>query len=188
MIKINLLLLREARQKESLRQQMVFLLLFLVVTIIIMGAVQWYMVSRIQAATLSIAQAEGEISSLKAKIGQIENVRKLQEEVRKKLDVLKQLRAGKSGPAKRLAALSDAVPDKVWITKYSEAGDLLAVGGIAFTEELIADFMRNLEVSRQFYQVELLVSEQVDLSGIKAKRFDLTCRLGVRRNEESRPQ
>jgi type IV pilus assembly protein PilN len=187
MIKINLLLVREARQKESVRQQMVILLLFLAVTVMVMGGVQMYLVSRIHSARDSIVRAEDEIRQLKTKIGEIENLKKLQEEVRKKLDVLKQLRAGKSGPVKRLAALSDSIPDKVWLTRYTEAGEAVSIGGTAFTEELIADFMRNLEGSRQFHQVELLVSEQVDLSGVKVKRFDLTCRLGARRTEEPKP-
>ena len=107
--------------------------------------------------------------------------------MQKKLNVLKQLRANKSGPVKRFAALSDTVPDKVWLTKYTEVGEAVSMGGIAFTEELIADFMRNLEASRQFNQVELLVSEQMDLSGVKVKRFDLTCKLGVRKTEEPKP-
>ncbi len=188
MIKINLLLVREARQKESVKQQFSILLLFLAITVVIMGGIQWFMVSRINFTKGSITRAEGEISQLKAKIGQIDNIKKLQAEVRKKLDVLKQLRADKSGPVKRLAALSDAVPDKVWLTRYAEAGDGISISGTAFSEALIADFMRNLEASRQFHQVELLVSEQVDLSGVKVKRFDLTCKLGARRNEEPKIQ
>jgi type IV pilus assembly protein PilN len=85
-------------------------------------------------------------------------------------------------------ALSDTVPEKVWLTRYAEGGDSVSIGGIAYTEELIADFMRNLETSQQFSSVELLVSEQVDVSGIKAKRFDLTCKLGPLRKEEPKPQ
>jgi type IV pilus assembly protein PilN len=188
MIKINLLLVREARHKETAREQLLILLLFLSVTFVIMGCIQWYLVSRIHSTKESITKAESEIGQLKAKIGEIENIRKLQEDVQKKLNVLRQLRAGKSGPIKRLAALSDSTPDKVWLTKYAEFGDAVSMGGIAYTEELIADFMRNLEAFGQFHQVELLVSEQLDLSGIKVKRFDFSCKLGAPRNDLPKPQ
>jgi type IV pilus assembly protein PilN len=188
MIKINLLLVRGAKKKETVRQQIIILILFLVVTVAIMGGIYSYLLGKISSTKAAITQAESEIQQLKAKIGQIENLKKLEEEVRKKLDVLTQLRVGKTGPVKRLAALSDAVPDKVWLTRYTENGESVSIGGIAYTEELIADFMRNLEASQQYYQVELLVSEQVDVSGVKAKRFDLTCKLGAPKKEEPKPQ
>ena len=187
MIKINLLLVRGAKKKETVKQQIVILILFLVVTVVIMGGIYFYLLGKISSTKTSITKAEGEIQQLKAKIGQIDTIKKLQEDVRKKLDVLNQLRVGKTGPVKRLAALSDAVPDKVWITRYTETGESVSIGGIAYTEELIADFMRNLEASQQFSLVELLVSEQVEVSGIKAKRFDLTCKLGVLKKEEPKP-
>jgi type IV pilus assembly protein PilN len=183
-----LLLVRGAKKKETINQQIIVLVLFLVVTVVIMGGIYLYLLSKISSTKAAISQAETEIQQLKAKIGQIENLKKLEEEVRKKLDVLNQLRVGKTGPVKRLAALSDAVPDKVWVTKYTESGESLSISGIAYTEELIADFMRNLEASRQYSLVELLVSEQVDVSGVKAKRFDLTCKLGAPRKVEPNPQ
>jgi type IV pilus assembly protein PilN len=188
MITINLLLVRETRHKETVRQEITLLIVFLAVTIVIMGGIQWYLLSVIHFTKNSITKAEEDISQLKSKIGQIENIKKLQADVRKKLDVLKQLRAGKSGPVERLAALSDAVPDKVWLTKYSETGEVISIGGIAYTEELIADFMGKLETSKQYHQVELLVSEQMDLAGIKVKRFDLSCKVGPPRKEEPKPQ
>ncbi len=188
MIKINLLLVREARHKENSRQQINILIFFLAVTVLIMVGIQLYLVSRIHSAKLSITKAESEVAQLKSKIGQIENIKKLQEEVQKKLDVLKQLRAGKSGPMRRLAALSDSLPDKVWLTRYTETADAVSIGGIAYTEELIADFMRNLDASGQFHQVELLVSEQMELSGVKLKRFDFSCKLGAPRKETLKPQ
>jgi type IV pilus assembly protein PilN len=188
MIKINLLLVRGAKKKETVKQQIIILILFLVITVLIMGGIYFYLLGKISSTKTAITTAESEIQQLKSKIGQIDTIKKLQEDVRKKLDVLNQLRVGKTGPVKRLAALSDAVPDKVWITRYTESGDAVSIGGIAYTEELIADFMRNLEASGQFSLVELLVSEQVDISGIKAKRFDLTCKLGAPRKEEPKPQ
>ena len=188
MIKINLLLVRGAKKKETVKQQIIILILFLVVTVGIMGGIYVYLLGKISSTKVAITESESEIQQLKAKIGQIENLKKLEEEVRKKLDILNQLRVGKTGPVKRLAALSDTVPDKVWVTRYTETGESVSISGIGYTEDLIADFMRNLEASLQFTQIELLVSEQVDISGIKAKRFDLTCKLGAPKKEAPKPQ
>ena len=188
MIKINLLLVRGAKKKETIKQQITILVFVLVVSVVVMGGIYLYLVGLIKSTKTEIVQAETEIQQLKAKIGQIENLKKLEDEVRKKLDVLNQLRVGKTGPVKRLAALSDTVPDKLWLTRYNESGDSITISGIAYTEELIADFMRNLEGSHQFFQVELQVSEQIVVSGVKAKRFDLSCKLAAPKKEEPKPQ
>jgi type IV pilus assembly protein PilN len=54
-----------------------------------------------------------------------------------------------------------------------ENGSSVAISGVALNEELIAAFMKNLQSSGSFTNVELQVTEQTDASGVKAKRFDL---------------
>ena len=51
------------------------------------------------------------------------------------------------------------------------------ISGIAFTEDLIAQYMKALEASKDFMTVELIVSEQVELAGTKLKKFDLSMKL-----------
>lgn len=173
MIKINLLPLRASKKKETIRQQVSILIISLVGVLIVGLSAYAVLVNKIGAAKTQIERSENEIKSLKAKIGAIDNIKKLQADVKKKLDVLNQLRRGKTGPAARLAALSDSVPEKLWLTKYVESGSSVSVSGTAVNEELIALFMKNLEASGAFANVELQVSEQTEAAGVKAKRFDL---------------
>ncbi len=186
MIKINLLLVKGAKKKETVKQQVVILVAVLATSVAIMAGIFVYLTGRISETKAEISRSENEIQQLKAKIGQIENIKKLQDEVKKKLEILNQLRAAKTGPAKRLYALTEATPEKLWLTKYSESGETVSISGIAYTEELIAEFMRNLDTTHEFFQVELQVSEQVELSGVKAKRFDLVCKLAPQKKEESK--
>jgi len=173
MIKINLLPLRASKKKETIRQQVSILVLSVIGVLVIGLSVYALLLNKINTTKAQIASSETELQSLKAKIGAIDNIKKLQEDVKKKLDVLNKLRREKSGPASRLAALSDAVPEKLWLTRYAESGGNVSVSGVAVNEELIALFMRNLQASGAFANVDLQVSEQTDLSGMKAKRFDL---------------
>jgi type IV pilus assembly protein PilN len=76
-----------------------------------------------------------------------------------------------------LASLSDLTPNQLWLTTYSESGQDVKISGIAFTEDQIAQFMRDLEGSSEFAAVELLVSEQAESSGTKLKRFELAMKL-----------
>lgn len=177
MIKINLLPVRAARKKETAIQQ--FSIVGVVVVVIALIVVSLYVVKRFQAAAAKddIVSANKKISELKTKIGKLEELKTLKEQVKKKLDVLSQLRKNKTGPAQRLASLSNLTPEQLWLTNYSESGQDVKISGIAFTEELIAQFMKALEASSDFMSVELLVSEQTEVAGTKLKKFDLSMKL-----------
>jgi type IV pilus assembly protein PilN len=177
MIKINLLPVRAAKKKESARQQLSILLLSVIAVVVIALGFYSFTLAKISTAQGEISKSEQEIKSLKEKIGEIDNIKKFQEEVRKKLGILDQLRQNKTGPATRMAKLSDAVPEKVWLTKYTENGINISLAGVAFNEELIAEFMRNLQGSNEFQNVELLVSEQMDIKDLKVKKFEISCSL-----------
>lgn len=185
MIRINLLPVRAAKKKETVRQQTTIALVSVVGVLLIFVALYSVTLGKISSSKNEIVSAEGEIEQLKKKIGEIDNIKKLQAEVKKKLDVLALLRKEKTGPAIRLATLSDVVPEKLWLTKYAEgAGGTVSISGFAFSEELIADFMRRLQASQDYTNVELLVSEQAEVSGVKLKRFDITCTLKGLKKEE----
>ncbi|MHB8057957.1 MAG: PilN domain-containing protein [Desulfuromonadaceae bacterium] len=177
MIKINLLPVRAAKKKETAIQQIV--IFCVAVAAIALVVTSLYLVKRVQisAAREDIVTAENKINELKKKIGKIEELKALKEQVKKKLDVLSQLRKNKTGPAQRLVSLSDLTPDKLWLTNYSESGPNVKISGIALTEDLIADFMKALEASGDFMTVELMVSEQTEVAGTKLKKFDLTMKL-----------
>lgn len=177
MIKINLLPVRAAKKKETAIQQ--FIIAGVTVVVIIVVVVSLYVVKHMQvnAAKDDITAANNKISELKSKIGKLEELKTLKEQVKKKLDVLTQLRKNKTGPAQRLATLSDLTPEQLWLTGYAETGAVIKLSGIAFTEELIAQFMKALEASNDFMGVELLVSEQADIAGTKLKKFDMSMKL-----------
>lgn len=177
MIKINLLPVRAARKKETAIQQ--FVIAGVVVVLIALIVASLYMVKHVQvaAAKEDIMAANNKINELKTKIGKLEELKTLKEQVKKKLDVLSQLRKNKSGPAQRLASLSDLTPEQLWLTNYNESGQDIKISGIAFTEELIARFMRALDASNDFTAVELVVSEQTDVAGVKLKKFDIAMKL-----------
>ncbi|GLI37060.1 PilN domain-containing protein [Geobacter hydrogenophilus] len=177
MVKINLLPVRTSKKKETARQQLAILGVSAALVLVAGLGLYVYAQAKIKATKEEISKAENDLQQLKVKIGELENIKKLKDEVTKKLDVLAQLRKGKTGPVRRLATLSDATPDKLWITKFSESGASVSIGGIALDEDLIATFMRNLQGSEDFTNVELVVSEQTEVGGVKAKRFELICAL-----------
>lgn len=174
MIKINLLPYRVSKKKETAQQQLIIFATMIVGALIIFGAVYVITVGKIKTTQSEITRSESELANLKKKIGEIDNLKKLQAEVQKKLDILDQLRKGKTGPAIRLARLSDIVPEKMWLTRYQESGTSVSISGLAYSEDFIAEFMRGIQSSNEFANVDLQVSEQQEVGGIKLKKFDMS--------------
>jgi len=177
MIRINLLPVRAAKKKETAVQQLIIAGIIVVLVALIVTSL--YLVKRVQISSTKsdISAANAKINELKTKIGKLEELKTLKTEVKKKLDVLAQLRKNKLGPAQRLASLSDLTPDQLWLTGYSEKDSEVRISGIATTEELIAQYMRALEASNDFMAVELVVSEQIDVAGTKLKKFEFMMKL-----------
>lgn len=177
MIRINLLPYRTSQKKSAASKQFAIMGVTLFVALGAVAAIYWLTLDKIKTTKEEITKSENELAVLKKKIGEIDNLKKLQAAVQKKLDILNQLRRGKTGPASRLARLSDIIPEKVWLTRYQEAGLKVSISGVSYSEELIADFMRSIQASQEFSDVELQGSEQQEVGGIKLKRFDLTCNI-----------
>jgi type IV pilus assembly protein PilN len=177
MIKINLLPVRAARKKETLNQQLIVFFASVVAVTAVCLIISFFLQVKINSTKEEINRSKNEIQELKAKIGKINNLKKLKDQVRKKLDVLELLRKGKIGPVNRLITISNSAPDKLWLTKYTEKGADVNLSGISYNEDLLAAFMRDLESSSDFDNIELIVSEQLDLSGVKVKKFELKCKL-----------
>ena len=177
MIKINLLPLRAAKKKETAIQQITIFCCCLALVAAIIFAMCLIKQVQISSAKADIDTANTKINELKTKIGKIEELKTLKDQINRKLGVLTQLRKNKTGPAQRLDTLCNVTPDQLWLTGYTESGNNIKITGVAYTEELIANFMRGIEATADFMGVDLIVSEQLDSGGTKLKRFELTCKL-----------
>jgi type IV pilus assembly protein PilN len=184
MIRINLLPFRASKKKETATQQLAIMGVILFVTLVVFGVAYAITLGKISTTKNEITRSESELANLKKKIGEIDNLKKLQAEVQKKLDTLGQLRKEKTGPAIRLARMSEIVPEKMWLTRYQESGVNVSISGLAYNEDLIAEFMRSIQSSQEFGNVDLQVSEQQEINGIKLKKFDLSCVIKTALKEE----
>jgi type IV pilus assembly protein PilN len=176
MIRINLLPVRANQKKDKLRINIVVLVAVLLVTVAGCGVVYAALLSSISDERAAIAAKEAEIQSLKKAIGEVAQFKKLQEELRGKLEVLSKLKDAKTGPVQMLDSLGQVVPDKLWLTSFKESGGAISISGFGLNEETIAQFLRDLNDSPHFTGVELQVIEQSTQGGTRLHKFDLTCR------------
>ena len=176
MIKINLLPVKAVQKQIQLRNN----LLVMVVALLLVGGVCYVfyssLMSEIKTVDQQIKDNNREINRLKKKIGEVNKYKKLQEELRNKLKVMEQLRTSKSGPVHLMDELISALPEKLWITSFSEKGGTIKISGVGLTENDVASFMTNLEHSLYYSSIELKVTKQKVKEGLRLQNFDITCR------------
>ncbi len=175
MIEINLLPVRAARKRESLRFQLTIFSLILVLVVI-----------TIVSLTFSVKKHEGRIdiqknlvsedlARLNKEVGEIDELKQRKAKLEQKLAVIKELDKGRLRAAYILGELSQRTPEKVWIESLDKSGKDLKIAGVALDNETIANFMDVLGRSKYFAGVELEVTEQINRGGLKLMRFSLRC-------------
>jgi type IV pilus assembly protein PilN len=185
MIRINLLPVRAAQKKEKLRGQIVVVGLCGVVALLLCVGSYLHINMKIEAERAEVSRMESDISALKKKIGEVGRFKKLQEELKGKLEILDKLKSDRSGPARYLDELNKIIPEKLWLTEFTEKGGTVTVKGVALSEKNVAEFMRNLTTSQMFDKVDLVQTAQKDSQGLKLQDFQLTFVISYSQKEKS---
>ena len=144
MIHINLLPVRQEKEREVGRQFLVVVGGALFVTLVANWL--WYsgVAEQEKKANDRIAGTQARIAELEKVIGEVNNINQRKQDVQGKLDILAKLRKQRTGPVRMLDALSTAIPKKVWLTGFDEKGNAVKMTGRAASHEDVAEFMRSL--------------------------------------------
>ncbi len=175
MIEINLLPVRAARRKETLRFQISIFILTLLLIFVVIAYLKWNINQREQYLDTQLRLVKEEIIKLNKVVGEIDRLKKRKAKLQKKLSVIKDLEKGRLSAVYILDELSQRIPEKVWIETLDKKGKSVKIVGVALDNETIANFMTMLERSRYFGRVELEVTEQFKRGGLKLKKFSLRC-------------
>ncbi len=175
MIRINLLPVRAAQKKEKLRSQLSIFSLCMILVLIACGSLYVQKMTSINDVKEEIATIDQKNKDLRKKIGQVKDFENKKNDLEKKLSVLQKLKEGKSGPVHLLDELSTALPEKLWLTKFSEKSGSVALSGVADSENTVAVFMRSLETSQYYKDIQLSVTEQTKSGDRKMQKFTLNC-------------
>jgi type IV pilus assembly protein PilN len=177
MIKINLLLARKEKKKVGLRKEIVVLIVSVVVLLAGLIVLQWRLDKEKDDTLTQISDTKKEIVHYKSLTTEVNKKKEEQKMLQNRLDVINTLRKEKAGAAKVLDELSIDKPEKLQLESLKKDGSKLGIEGIALDDETIANFMTNLRKSKLFKGVDLIVSEQVEQSKIKLKKFILSCEI-----------
>lgn len=178
MIEINLLPHREARRAADLRQTLALLVLGLVME----GGVIWYMQNDVQAslaaADASVRQLQSDIEQYAPQEAQVQTFKQVRGDLEDKLGVIDGLDKGRTGPVRLLDELSSYTPDRLWLTKLETRGAAITVEGESLDTGMVADFLRGLNESAYFRNVDLdKTARGKEIEGIKLVTFVITAEL-----------
>jgi len=160
MIRINLLPLKEAQRALGRRRQMSVAMLSLSVALLMM-VVPFVLQGR-QLANLEseMQQLNGEVAKLNEQTREVRDLDKKRLELNAKLKIIDELKQKRIGPVRMLEDLSGAAPEKLWLVEFNDIGGNATITGMALDNQTIATFMRHLQASKYFYDVDLEKSSQ----------------------------
>lgn len=173
MVKINLLPIKSELRQKALIEHVTLLCLCVVLIFILSWFVQTSVNHKKEMLRQEVANTKLEITRLTAEAGEIEKFKQQKQELDKKLDVIKELNAKKTGPVEILDQLSLLIPEKAWITSVNNTGNNLILNGMAVDNPTIAFFMKNLQSSSHFQGVELELTQQEGMN----HKFTIKCRI-----------
>lgn len=177
MIKINLLLARKEKKKVGMRKEIIVLIPSVVLLFVLLIFIQWKINKEKEETLAQITNAKKEIAYYKSLTTEINKAKEAQKILQEKLNIINSLRKEKESPARVLDELSIDKPEKIQLESLKKEGTKLGIEGIALDDETVANFMTNLRKSKIFKNVDLIVSEQVEQSKIKLKKFSLACEI-----------
>ncbi len=177
MIRINLLPFRVARKKENIRRQVsIFFLSIMMISLLL----TWYTMGidkKIVKTRGQISQVQAQISLFKEKADRVTRIKKNLKILEDKLKIVSSLEEKRREQLVLLGELSDKiVPERMWIESMKSDSAHVTLKGVAFDNPTIADFMRNLETSPLFSNIDLKRSKvQKFKDNVMLKSFELLC-------------
>ncbi len=177
MIKINLLLARKEKKRGGLRKEFIVLIVSIVLLLVALVFIQWELNKKKEDTLAQISNTKKEIVYYKSLTTEVNKAKEEQKMLQNRLEIINSLRKGKAVPAKLLEELSIDKPEKMQLESLKKEGPKLGIEGIALDDETIVNFMTNLRKSKLFKSVDLIVSEQIEQSKIKVKKFVLSCEI-----------
>jgi type IV pilus assembly protein PilN len=175
MIRINLLPVRAVQKKERLVNQLAILILAVIATVLVCFFSWMSFSGRIDDVKTEISTKQNKINSLKKTLNEIKGFETSKKDLQAKLDILDKLKSDRSGPVKLLDALSRSIPEEVWIMTFSEDNGVVSMTGGGMTEQSIATFMKNLEKSPYYMDIELGSIEQKKTGDNEHLSFNISC-------------
>ena len=182
MIKINLLP-RETREQVHFKRQLITLISVIVISLSIVIVFWSYLGKKVSILSQEVTEVEKEVEILKKKYKEIEGLKNMETDLITRIKVINNLMAGQRGPAPIFDELVSLIPKHMWLRELNLNNNSISFKGSAFSNNVIADFMRNLEAGSFFKDVDLVETKRETQKNVNIHNFILNCAIVLPQEE-----
>jgi len=176
MIHINLLPVRQIKQKAAARQQLTAILIAFLVLVSILVIVGFFQASTVSQLNNDISLLNKEKQKHAATLRLIKRLEKDKSLIEKQISIIKELKKSSSLTVHILDEIAKLTPvERMWLTSLSQKGTTLNLSGMALDNRTIAQFMEDLKSSPYISNINLVNTSLKDYAGRHLKAFSLTC-------------
>lgn len=176
MIHINLLPVRQIKQKAAARQQLVTVFLSFLLLLAVLGVIGFFQVSKASQLQDDITQLNTEKQKHAKTLKLIKQLEQDKELIEKRIAIIKQLQKSSSLTVHVLDEVANLTPaDRMWLTSVTQSGASLTIAGMALDNRTIAKYMEDLKTSPYISNVNLANTSLKSYAGRNLKVFSLSC-------------
>ncbi len=173
MTRINLLPWREARRKQQQRTFIIMVAMAAVIAVLGVLLVHLQIQAQISSQEARNDYLRGEITRLKKAEAEIKELDKTKARLLGRLEVIQNLQASRPGMVRVFDTLVRLLPENVYLTSFKSVGKQITLTGVASSNNVLSDFMRNLNDSPWFGEPVLQVIKTETVNDVKASVFEL---------------
>ena len=140
------------------------------------AGVWWHLKSVSDDYASKIRTAQQEVDRLKSIIEEVNGYEKKKANLEAKINLINELKRNQKGPVRLMDEVSKALPDLVWLTDMTVAGNTIAIKGKSMTPNAVANFIENMKKSSYF--AEPTFDSMTQESGIYSFGFSVTFTYG----------
>jgi type IV pilus assembly protein PilN len=189
MITINLLPVREQRRKAWARHFLLMVVAAIGATIGLSALHYWWYSAEVSSAQRAAQNVQRQIDGYAPQLAQVEKFRAVKADIERKLAVIDELSASRSGPVHLFDEIATHLPDRMWLTQMSVEGQTLSIQGVSLDNELVALFLTAMNASPYFEDVELVQTAAKEVDGYKLNAFEVSAVLSGKKDEaEDEPE
>jgi type IV pilus assembly protein PilN len=184
MIKINLLP-REARKRVGIGEQIAVIVLVLVATVVGIGMYWRYLDGVIEQKEADIVKTQERLDELQKVIDEIKAFEQQRAALEQKLEIIATLEKEQQMPVHLLDELYQTLEEDMWLQSVGQNQSLASteanvnIQATALSNPVVSNYLRNLQNSPYFQNVELLFSQGTRIGNREVRNFQVQARLSV---------
>ncbi len=175
MIHINLLPVRQIKQRIRLRNEVIVFCLALLLLLGLLSIVAGIMSQKISDMQQTVTQLSNKKKSYTPILNKIKKLDRDKKALEAKIEVIKKLKKKSQITVRVLDEIATITPsNRVWLKSLKQSGATVNIQGVALDNRTIGQYMKSLKKSPFFSNAVLGSASQTTVANKKLKSFTLT--------------